>query len=146
MTSHWQHRILCVVVILVACSLIAAASGDEPAPSLERLQRAPLIRCIILTRDYQGFQTREVTFTDAAQINRVRAWIQQFAWPPIDTRTTGSVMPRGQFDVFDRADAAKPAFTVYVYGTTFRAQPGITPIIHVTNENWQKFLSLIPRK
>jgi hypothetical protein len=141
MKVHWQFYVLCVVLALLPCGLIAADASNEPAPSLERLQRAPLIRCVI--NEFRSGQRREVTFTDSAQLERVRAWIQQYAWPPIDRRTTGNVMPRGHFAVFDRADAAKPAFIVPVYGVTTRTEPQIT---HVTNENWQKFLSLIPPK
>jgi hypothetical protein len=114
---------------------------SDPAALLERLQRARLIRCEV----YEGPRKapREVSFTDGAQLQRVKAWIQRYAWPPIDPNTVGSVMPRVVFSVFEGADGKEPGFTIQVYCGASRAQP--SPI-HVSNDDWQKFISLMPTK
>jgi hypothetical protein len=50
-------------------------------------------------------------------------------------------MSRGHFAVFERATDKKAVLTIHVFGVTSRAEPHIT---HVSNEHWQKFLSLLP--
>ena len=124
------------IMLLAGC-----ASRVEAAPLLEKLQQAPLIRCFVYERP--GGQRREIVITDPAQLEGVRAWIQKYAWPPIDTHTTGNVIPRGYFHVFDQADATVPAFAVGVFGVTTRARPQIT---NVSDEDWQKLLSYFPPK
>jgi hypothetical protein len=129
------------VLLLAAPTDNQQQQRNKPAPSMELLQRAPLIRATVVK--WPDGTEREFTFTDPAQLARVRTWIRDYAWPPIDLNTTGNVMQRGHFSVFERPTDKKPALTIHVFGVTTRAEPHIT---HVTNENWQKFLALLPPK
>src|SRR5688572_24827716 len=138
------------VWLLFACATLPLRSGaadptdarkqrqTDSQPSLAGLQRARLIRCK-LYESSRGTH-REVSFT-GAQLERVKDWIQRYAWPPIDLNTIGNVMPRAVFSVFERADGKKPNFTIQIFGSTTRAQPSR---IHVSNDDWKKFISLIP--
>jgi len=147
MTTYRHFGHLSLIAAFLLCGITASPADQrqqhpqriETAPSIELLQRARLIRCSI--RDPRTGQQREIAVTDPARLASVRAWIQQYAWPPIDVRTIGSVISRGHLAIFERATDDKPAITIGVYGATSRAEPHRT---HVTSEAWQKLLSLIP--
>lgn len=143
-----------VVTVLISRLLLAALSAlpaemegqrrsDQPSKVAQQLvlQRAQLIRCTYYEKPQNN--RRQVSFTRPTDIQHVCNWILQYAWPPIDRRDTGAVIPRGGFDIYENANDPEPAFRVSVFAITTRAQP---QIVHVSDADWQKFLSLIPSK
>jgi hypothetical protein len=105
-----------------------------------QLQRAQLIEFSISDwgKSTGIFCTQSIF--DPVVLGKVRSWIRQHAWPPIDPNTTGAVAPRGYFTVFEGTSTASSAFRIYVYGSTARTEP---KNIHVSNEDWQTLLKLI---
>ena len=125
---------------VAASTALSKSQQSDPVPDIELLRKASLIRVTVIEAHDA---TRQVAFQKPAQRERVRAWILQYAWPPVDLNTIGSVQGRGYFEVFTRSTDKNPALTIHIFGSKSRAEP---ENVHVTKENWQKFLSLLPPK
>jgi len=130
--------VMSAVALLVA-GCAAPASRNDEEPSIERLQSAQVIEVAIMNLS-NGTQ-HKVSIADPVTLSRVRVWVERHAWPPIDLLTTGNVAPRGIFTVYDRASEATRSFEVYVYAATTRTKP---QVVHVSDEDCQTLLSLIP--
>ena len=125
-------------IALLVCSCSTPISKDQLNSKAMQLQRSQLIEAAIFDLGTSNFRT--VFVSDSAVLVRVRSWIREYAWPPIDPNTTGAVAPRGYFTIFEGASETSSAFRIYVYGSTSRAKP---QIVHVSKEDWQTLLALL---
>jgi hypothetical protein len=140
MRRHLTLLSACAVAsLLSACS--APSPRSEAKPTVEQLESARRIEAVIY--DFDTGSQRTALISDSTVLASVRGWIRSHAWPPIDLNTTGNVMPRGYFNVFDRPSDTSPAFQIYVFAATSRSEP---QVIHVSSGDWQTLLSMIPSK
>ena len=130
-------------ITLLACSCSTPTSKDKLNSKAMQLQRAQFIEFAISdwSKSTGTFCTESIY--DPVVLGRVRSWIRQHAWPPIDPNTTGAVAPRGYFTVFEGASTASDCFRIYVFGSTSRAE---SQKVHVSKEDWQALLMLISDK
>ena len=121
MSRHLTLFAACAVTsLLSACS--APSSQREAKPAIEQLESTPRIEAVIY--DFVTGSQRTTSISNPTELATVKGWIRSHAWPPIDLNTTGNVMPRGYFNVFDL--------------------PSDTPqVIHVSSNDWQTLLSVI---
>ncbi len=123
-------------IVLLVCSCSTPSSKDLQAKAI-RLQKAQLIEVDIFVR---GTMRLTKVHVEPAVLEKVRSWINEHAWPPIDPRATGAVAPRGYFTIFESASDTSFAYRIYVYGSTSRTEP---TDVHVSNEAWQALLKLL---
>ena len=128
-----------MALLLSACS--TPLQRREAKPTIDRLESAGRIDVVVY--DFDSRNERTVRIHDPKMLANVRAWIRSHAWPPIDLNTTGNVMPRGYFNVFDQASGTSPTFQIYALAVTTRSEP---QVIHVSSNDWQMLLSLIPSR
>jgi len=117
--SRLRHHALRAAgtIALLICSCSTPASKGELKSKAMQLQRTQFIEAAIFNGGTMNFTT--VIVSDPAVLVRVRSWIKEHAWPPIDLNTTGAVGPRGYFTIFEGASQTSSAFRIYVYGGNF---------------------------
>ena len=134
---HHGLRAAATIALLVCSCSTPSLKGELQSKAIQ-LQKAQLIEAAIF--DWGTMNFTAVNVSDPAALVRVRSWILENAWPPLEPRTTGAVAPRGYFTIFESASQTSSAFRIYVYGSTTRTEP---KKIHVSNEDWQALLKLL---
>jgi hypothetical protein len=92
-----QSTVAAGAIALLVCSCSTPTSKDQLTSKAMQLQRAQFIEFAISHRETGSGTFCSQSIYDPIVLGKVRSWIRQHAWPPIDPNETGAVAPRGSF-------------------------------------------------
>ena len=132
-------------VILVSCSK-SKQGEDEVKVRSEATDQASVKKSRSIISDSQLIQlsiqdsSNQTSINDPNKLKLVKAWIFDYAFPPIDLNKVGSVIPRGVMTVFETVDISSRSYDIPLYSSTSRANPND---IHITDEAWNELIRII---
>jgi hypothetical protein len=122
-------------IVLLVCSCCSTPnSKDQLHSKAMQLRSAQLIELSIFDFGTRNF--RSVGVNNPADLVKLRSWILEHAWPPIDLNHVGAVAHRGYLTVFEGPESTSSGFRIYVFRTT-------PEDIHVSDRDWQALLELL---